>query len=307
MNKKKLLNSLFSQFDFNKNQKDILLTLEKGDFTAEEILRNTTVSSGRIYSVLGELEKMKLITKKPGKPAIYSLKNFSNKVEKYLELKFNQEIKNQERITKLVNQVENRNEIKIIEGEGNWDFQVRKLYKESKWTKSIHKYLNFAWFLYIWDKSIFLKFREKIQKERIFGSDPSYPELMAKKEMYLEHYKEKNVEQVINTRALSIFLKYLSECIDLEKQTEYIKLLLEKFNKYKKTKIYVTDTLYLPYSTYISDKGVLMTFHFTKGEQKILSMTGESISESFINVFNEFKSNSHEVEDSLHKHLITLQ
>lgn len=274
--------SIINLLNLPRPETDILLYLSQHNATAKDILKNTTISNGRIYNLLSNLESLGLISKTSGKQAIYSMQSFSQNIQKFLESSFKNFSQNQSLITQSLVSLEDTIQTDIIYGtKEDFDAQIAKMLDEAKWLKIIHKHVSLPWFLYCHDEKNFFKVRNTITKTRTTGSSANKYNLLLKRAAYLRAYSTKPVEHIM---LLDTFKKY-SKHLDLP-------ALKKNLKKFPKTKIYLLNKLHNPFSTYISDKQVLQVLFFENKQDRILKLSGKPIISTFIDYFNKYKEDS---------------
>jgi predicted transcriptional regulator len=304
MNKQDLLDQLISLYNLRKNHADILQVLFKKNLNADQILNKTSVSSGRIYRLLKELETMGLIEKKEGKPAKYSTHNFANKVRNFLQFSFNESISKQASMNSLLTSFDENIAAKMILGsKAKYDAQLAQMFKMAKWIKIVHKESSFPWFIYLQNKSQFIKIRGRIGNYRRIGSAAEKESLLFKRQAYLDLYQEKPVEQIMSQQAYNQYLAMLEDLFGEKGRQKFIKILLARFKDSPQVKIYVLKNIYNPFSTYISDSRVLQFFFFKKKQNKLLKMTGQPIVETYADYFEKYQHDAKDIRQLLQRYV----
>lgn len=304
MNKLTLLEELVKLYGLKKNYFVILESLLEKDLTAEEILKKTSVSSGRIYRLLKELETMGLIEKIPGKPAFYSNRNFPKKVRNFLSYSFDHQVNKQIGINNLLNSFEEGTNAEIIYGsKEKYDLEILEILKSGKWVKILHKDLSFPWFIYMHDEEKFLKIREKIKQSRIIGSSGKKENLLQKRQDYFETYQIKPIEHIMSYEAFENYVKMLKDLFGEGGRKKFLQELLIKFQEKPNVKVRVLKFLYNPFSVYLTSDQVFLVFFFEKKENRILKLTGTEIVETYEKFFDRYWKNSEDIITYLQKFL----
>lgn len=289
MNSKILLNELVKTYNLKKNYNDILSCLLKKNLTAEEILDRTTVSSGRIYQLLKELENLNLIDKISGKPNIYSCKDFPDKIRQFLEHKFNISTRKQTLIQNKINDFRTSPEITVIDARKKFDYELKRLYTPAKWLKVSHQHKTLVWFLYIWDESLFFTVRNALLNIRPIASLPYKKNLLAKRKLYMQLYNQIPVSQIMSLESFEQFLTILNKNYDKNKRIELLESLLRKLENKTNVELKILENSTIPSSTYITDREAMRTFHFSEKDHKIIKFKGQSIIKTFVDEYEEYK------------------
>ncbi|KKP48013.1 MAG: hypothetical protein UR39_C0002G0116 [Candidatus Woesebacteria bacterium GW2011_GWA1_33_30] len=284
MDKLQIIDQLAENYQLTDNQKSILKFLTSRDSNAEEILKATRISSGRIYKILRELEEFGIINKsfkKPSiKPSIYSMQNFSQNIRNFVDRKLKQSLSSQSAIISNLEMLGDEERIGILTGnKKESDIHIINMFEQAKWIRILHKNVSLPWFLYVFfDEKKFLQIRERIAKQRVIGSSPNKFDLLNKREAYLNLYNTKNVDQVMSRDAL---LKYKSFL-----KSDEIEVIKKNLSKCPNIKIHVLDHLITPFSVYLSDNLVLMPVFNKSNESKIIKMKGSE----YVDIYNEYIS-----------------
>lgn len=291
MNKLAIIDELTESYLLTDNQKKILQFLTTIDADAETILKVTRVSSGRIYSILGELEDIGVIDKSSKKPSIYSMKNFSNNIRSFLDKKLKQNLESQNKILAGLAEYETESKIGVISGTNKeFDMQIISSFSQSTWVKILHKHISLPWFLYVFfDDDDFLKVRQIIAKQRLVGSSTDKFDLFNKRDAYLDLYNNKKVEQIMLKSTLLDFLKLISD-----DQKNIIK---KNLVSHSNVKIHVLESLNTPFSIYLTNKEVLMPVFTAKKQNRMIKMQGSEYVDIYRNYFDSFVVDSTPIQE----------
>ncbi|MEK7168694.1 MAG: helix-turn-helix domain-containing protein [Patescibacteria group bacterium] len=277
MNKIDTVELLAKDYALTDNQKDILKFLSQFEATAEEIVKKTTVSNGRIYKILREFELWGIIDKSKGKPSIYGMKNFSLNIRNFLDNKLKKNMESQKQIISGLTEIDSSSKVSVLSGSNkDFDIEIINMFNQAKNIKILHKHISLPWFLYcFFREDDFLKIRDLIAKTRVTGSSREKFDLLQKRNAYLEIYKNKKIEQIMLKKILIDYLKLLNKY--------QIKLIKENIRTHPNVKIYVLDNLNTPFSVYLSDREVLMPI-FTKKQNRMIKMQGKE----YISIYEEY-------------------
>lgn len=296
MNKKQLLSLIAKKQKLAKNEIDILEVLLQKSATAKEILKKTRVSTGRVYPLLKELEEKGLIEKRSTNPAVYSADNFPEKIKNFLNYSFDQLVHTQSEINNALSELEDKLETKIIRGtRAQFDYEIIKMLKEAAWIKIIHKHVSYPWFIYAHNKESFLKIRKAIKKMRLIGSAPEKQNLLLKRDAYLEAYRKKDFEHIMLKNTFEEFKDVITNLLGKKEGKTFLENLHERLRKQKNVKIYLLEKLYTPFSTYLTDKQVLIPMFFRNKENRMIILRGKEIIQTYKDYFEGYKKEGEEI------------
>ncbi len=279
-----VIKKLTSLFGFSQNHTDILLTLAKHDATAQEILTQTSVSNGRIYRLLGELEQLGLIDKKPGKQAVYSLGDLHLHITKFLNHSHQQFNLKQQQLLDSLQELTNPLQIQILSGNHeDFDNQIINFLDTAKSVQILHKHVSLPWFFYLHHEQTFFDIRSEIKKSRSIGSSANKTNLLLKRAAYLRAYQSKPVTHLMQRATALDFFK---------KHPTFKKDIIAKLKAYPKTKILLLPELHNPFSTYISNQEVLQVMFFPSRTDRILKLTGQEIIEVYQDYFARYSDSA---------------
>jgi sugar-specific transcriptional regulator TrmB len=293
MTKEQALNILLANYQFSKDETEVITYLSKTKAPANKILSNTSVSTGRIYSVLRDLENSGLIVKQGFKPAMYSMEPFRTCVENFLDYKLRNVTKSQQEVLNAVSEIESQTSAEVIHGsKKDFDMDIIRMYASCKWLKLVNKESGIPWFLYAHlPEEDFLKVRSAMEKERVVGSSGQKFDLLQKRASYLEIYEKKKVEHVMHPETLKNFVKMLNHLFT-QKSTLYLEEIDKKLKKNTNVQIFMTTSLNTPFSVYVTDKEVLMPIFTKKSQERMVKLSGRDFIEIYSDYFDNFKKNS---------------
>lgn len=281
--------SIIASLNLPQNHTDILTYLATIDATAKDILKHTTVSNGRIYRILSELESKLLITKiiPPARGlALYSMSPFATHIQNYLNQNFKIQSQNMSSIINSLDGLDAQDSIEIIHGtKADFDHHIENFLYSAKHVQILHKHTSIPWFLYCLDQDNFFKIRNIISHSRHTGSSSNKAELLAKRDAYIDIYSKKPVTHIMSHSALVEYQQQL--------KTHKINIDLPTlFKKYPHVKIFVIKKLHNPFSTYISHNNVLQPLFFPTLTDKLLLLSGHEITATYQDYFNKYKEDS---------------
>ncbi len=292
MTKTDIISLLSAFYDLSDNKRDILILLAKGDMTPAEILANSSVSNGRIYAVLAQLEETEIITKIPGKPAVYTMGDFVISIRNFLNWSFGKHIEAKTKVTDALAALQERTDIEtLMNSKERYDSEIESMLKSAKWIKLIHKHISLPWYLYSYlPEKDFLKVRQEIAKTRLIGSSNEVKNLLAKRDAYLETYKTKSVEHIMLRESFEKYMAMLTKLFGDKKAKNTVLEIKTRLLGDKNVKVYVLEKLFTPFSTYISDKEVIIPMFFEKKQNRMLKMRGIEVIKTYTDLFEEYKS-----------------
>ena len=96
-----MIDDIFSElkkgYNLKKNHMNIIKLLSVEECTADEICERTTIPKGRIYNLLNELIEMRLLERKSGVPAVYSMGDPESRILDFLKHSFTKEVQKQKK------------------------------------------------------------------------------------------------------------------------------------------------------------------------------------------------------------------
>jgi len=283
--KTQIINALSQNFNLSPNQTDILLLLCQKDQTASDILKNSTISNGRIYRLLSELTNLGLIDKiisPDNKTSLYSLKNFSGNIQAFLEHSLSVSSQKHFQITTLLSQLDHHLEAQVIYGsKKEFDLHIINLLNTGKTVKILHKHQSLPWFLYAFDDNTFKTVRHIISQTRIFGTSPSPLDQQIKRNAYIKAYQKINFYHIFSKETFKRFKPHLD-----------IKSIQSNLKKYPHVKLFIIDKLNNPFSTYIGDNTVLQPLFFENKTNRILKLQGQDLISTYNDYFDKYLEDS---------------
>ncbi|MBU0569550.1 hypothetical protein KKB40_02090, partial [Patescibacteria group bacterium] len=169
------------------------------------------------------------------------------------------------------------------------------MFSEAKWVKIIHKHISHPWFLYPENENNFFKIRDRISQIRITGSSPNKHNLLHKKQAYINLYQDKKVEHIMLKQTLEDFFDLVENVLGKTEKDKLVSETLKKLSKQHSVNIYVMDKLFTPFSTYITDRQVLIPLFFVNKKHRLLIMQGEEIIKTYRDYFEEYKKEGQEI------------
>jgi len=288
--------SIITSLNLPQNHTDILIALAVKDLSASNLLKQTTVSNGRIYKILAELETTGLITKiiPPTRgQAIYSMSPFTTHIQNYLSQNFKTQSLHLSTIVNSLDALNTQDSIEIIHGtKADFDHHIENFLYASKNIKILHKHTSLPWFLYCFDEEHFFKIRDIISHSRHTGSSSIRTELLLKRQAYIDAYSHKSVTHIMSHSALTEYQHQLKRNkINLD--------LRSLLNKYPNVEILVIDKLHNPFSTYISENSVIQPLFFPTQTDKLLLFSGSEITTTYHDYFAKYLEDSKHIEKFL--------
>jgi hypothetical protein len=281
--------AIIHSLDLPQNHTDLLLVLSTTDSSATELLKKTSVSNGRIYKILSELESLGLITKKTPSTrgqAIYSLEPFASHIQAYLQHNFRTHSQKISAIINSLDSLDSSDSIEVVHGsKADFDHHIENFLYQASWIKILHKHTSLPWFLYCFDEAIFFTIRHAISHTRPTGSSSLRSELLLKRQAYLDTYAAKPVEHIMSRQSFvqyQAILKKNDLRIDLKAQLK----------KYPRVKIFVIDKLHNPFSTYISPHMVIQPLFFPSRTDRLLLLQGKEITATYQDYFTKYQQDA---------------
>ena len=296
----KILEELKSDYHLKKNHLSILNLLSAEECTADEICARTGIPKGRIYNLLNELINMRLIERKSGVPAVYSMSNPHDKIMEFLRYEFNKNIEKQKRLMSMLEEKEGYEKVEVIPDNESYDYELMSLLSESLWLKIIHGNLSIAWFIQPRTEADFWKVRQEINKRRRAATTPSKDISLLKYRSYLELYKSKPAEQIMTKEAFDSFVSVVKDVYGKTKTREWAREMLKNLEASPNVKLFVMDSPSSVFNQYISDKGVLSILIF-RGDVTGIKIIGKRVVELYSKYFEELKSRSAPIQEHLKK------
>ncbi|MBD3362370.1 hypothetical protein GF362_01485 [Candidatus Dojkabacteria bacterium] len=295
MNKLAILKQLTKSYNLKNNYFEILKELLEKDLSAVEILERTSISSGRIYGLLAELEDLHLVDKIHGKPAIYTLEKFDDNIRNFLQHTYGSFVAKQTEISNMLSVLSDQINISIGYGDENINAELRRMYKECKWAKILHKERGYPWFLIIDNEEQFFKIRHKIRTSRLAGSPKNKVKLLLKRESYRKAYKNKQMDHIMSREAFNRYVNMLEELFGKDVRKQIIQRVYSKLKDNSRITIQVQKNSSNPYSIYITDKMVLIALLFQRQENRYIKMTGGEIIKSYKGIFEKYIQNTESI------------
>jgi len=165
MDTKKLFVELEQNFGLRKNHILILDALTKDDYTAEALVKDTGIPMGRIYEFLNDLLEMKLIEKKPGYPAGYTIGDLNQRVLDFARHQTDVVIAKEQKLVSLIETEKETEQTNYISGKEELAYETIRLYTKGRTIKSITKRETVADILYPLDRDRFIKLRNYFGKK----------------------------------------------------------------------------------------------------------------------------------------------
>lgn len=295
-----ILEELKANFQLKKNHLTTLKLLSVEECTADEICERTTIPKGRVYNLLNELISMKLIERKKGTPAIYSMKDPQDKILDFLKYDFKKEMQKQSRILSMLEDKTRVESIEVISDDKSYDYNLISLIAQSDILKTIHRKLSISWFLQPRDVEEFWRIRQEINKRRRAATTPSREISLMKYRAYMDIYDQKPVEQIMTKDALDAYVNILEEVYGKAHVKRWAKQVIEDLEKSKNVKLFIIDATPSVFNTYISDKGVLSILIF-RGEVSGMKIVGRRVVDIYEKYFEELKKTAQPIQEHLQK------
>ncbi|MBN1162880.1 hypothetical protein JXA34_04025 [Patescibacteria group bacterium] len=296
MTRKKVIELLLQKYSFSKDEKKILLMLCERSASAPEILANTTVSSGRIYKILGKLEEIGVVVREGVKPSIYSMEPFQDCINKFLEFKLKEETQSQGDILNLISKIDRSANAEVIQDtKKRFDMEIINMNTSCAWLKLIHKDGGIPWFLYaFFPEESFFKVRNHMVRQRVIGSSAVEFDLLQKRRSYLELYEKADVEHIMQTKDLDKYTKDLEEIFGKD-TPDYIKQINKNLKSHSKVKIYLVEHMISPFSVYIYDKEVIMPIFTNRNQNRMVRMSGNEFVDIYLDYFLSFRKTAQKI------------
>jgi len=254
MDTKRIFSELEQNFGIRKNHIIILEALAKDDYTAEALVKDTGIPMGRIYEFLNDLLEMKLIEKKPGYPAKYSIGRFEDRILDFLKRHSESSLDMEKKLIGLLESEKESEAISLITGRDQLAFETMRNTQESMETKSIVMHETLPSILYPLDEEKFIQYRGFFGKKRktLFGTEVDRTRILMFRVTKEAFQKGRKFIYISDRKTLDFHLNLLKKKGD-KSLKEYLDLTIRQLNEYPNVKVYVSEDVF-PMGIKICDK-----------------------------------------------------
>ena len=256
MDAKRIFEELEKEFGLRKNHILVLEALNKDDYTADKLSKDTGIPMGRIYEFLNDLLKWRLAEKVSGHPSVYRIGDLRERVMDFLRVQTDGVIAKERKLIGLISEEKEIEQTTIINGREELAFMTMKTTQESSMVRSIVKHETIPTIFYPFDEGEFIKLRNYFGKKTgdrcaIFkgGADPTRVQLYRMtKEGYFAGKKE---TYVMDRHSFDLYISLLRQ-LGPKRMKDVLSTVLGQFDQYKNIKVYVVEKS-LPISIRIYD------------------------------------------------------
>lgn len=252
MEHSRIVELLKANYDFRENHVLILKALEIEDLTADEVCQATKIPKGRIYDFLNFLLEKNIIVTNGKHPKAYSFKSVSENVREFLQIKFQQTVKDEAHIKSMLN-LEEKKIIPINSSQDLIPLLRKILESRNKFNiiTQLHPHL-----FYSNDDAIFSRFSKYLMDIEFSMSANNVVNFLIKNAFWDAYYRNEEFIYVIDDDVIADYKNTLRRLFSKEEAVnilQSIKALLEKGI----VKIYVSRVKN-PYYMVITETEVLL-------------------------------------------------
>ena len=298
-----VIDELKNSFHLKKNHAIILSFLSEEACTADEICERTTIPKGRVYSLLNELINMQLIDRESGVPAIYSMKNPSDKILDFLSYEFASEANKKTRILSMLEEGTKVERIALIDTNDKYDYEKISLLAGAKHIREVLRNLSISWLLHPKDENEFWKVRQEINKQRRASTSPTKKISILKYRAYWEVFREKPIEEIMTKEALDFYVSIIKSLYGEQHIKQWALEVIGDLKKHTNVKIYILDTQVPVFTTIISNNSVISVM-VSRGELTGIKILGTRTAALYQKYFEEIKSNAKPIQEYLGEYLV---
>jgi len=256
MDAKRIFEELEYDFGLRKNHILILEALNKDDYTADKLAKDTNIPMGRIYEFLNDLLKWRLVEKESGHPSVYKIGDLRERVLDFLRVQTGDVIAKERKLVGLISEEKEIEQTTIVNGREELAFMTMKTTLESHQIRSIVKHETISTIFYPFDEEEFIKLRNYFGKKTgdkgaIFkgGADPTRVQLYrTNKEGY---QSGKKVTYVMDRRSFDLYISLLRQ-LGPKRMKDTLSTVLDQFDQCRNIKVYIVEKS-LPISIRIYD------------------------------------------------------
>ncbi|MFC1698030.1 helix-turn-helix domain-containing protein, partial [Nanoarchaeota archaeon] len=211
MHYQKVFEEMKNSFGLKQNHIGILNYLLYEDLAAGSISKKTKIPLGRIYDFLNDLINWRLIAKKRGKPAKYTMQDPKMRILDFLKRQSDNFAEKELKVTEMLRD-EGGEDIEVINDSNQFTFALMKALAKYNHFRIIDRYQALPYILYPQDEKDYMKMREVISKNRITLSGRS-PEVAV---MFFKAFKEayqsgKKFEYITSVKAVDFYASILKK------------------------------------------------------------------------------------------------
>jgi hypothetical protein len=276
--------------------------LTKEDYTADKLVKDTGIPMGRIYEFLNDLLEIKLIEKKPGYPAIYSIGNFNDRLIDFLNHQKDLSTTKETKLMALIK--EEKEDMRIIQNPEEFNLLNIDLQKEHKTIKNILRHELVPTIFYSENEDEFKLIRTYLGKKRgtLAHKEIDMSRLMAFRATKEAYQSGKKRVYIMEKISVDLNLKLLEQRLGKEKFVEYVKNTIKRLDKYPNVGVNLVDE-FLPIQIRICDdyKVVLAILHM--GRSMGIIIRSKNVTKFYESFFEELLSRSVPLKTYLKEYL----
>jgi DNA-binding transcriptional regulator GbsR (MarR family) len=253
-----IIRELATEFDLKGKHLLILDALYLEDLSAQQISKKTGIPMGRIYNFLNDLLSYGLVEKTSKKPALYSMKNPSEKITNFLKFKFDKLVEKENKIFDLIEKKQKIESLEVVHSGDEFTFKQIQLLSECNEIRTVVRHGSIPFPIYPSNSEEFQKVRSVIVENRATLAHTTHEMTFLIHKAHKDAYmKGKHFSAIIEKNALDFNLEIIKAKLGNKFLRKMIRDILQKIQKYG-IDIYVIQE-YVPMQIFITERKVMLS------------------------------------------------